>query len=77
MKRAPEAGTPGFRRLRRHRIIHGKDFQPHGAHASDSGPHGGVVTEPPDPGAPEIVARFRDPAGNQFAIYQERSLTRG
>jgi hypothetical protein len=39
--------------------------------------HGGVVTEPPDPAAPEIVARFRDPAGNLFAIYQERSLTRG
>jgi predicted enzyme related to lactoylglutathione lyase len=38
--------------------------------------HGGTVTQAPDPSAQEIVARFRDPAGNTFAMYQERSLGR-
>ena len=36
--------------------------------------HGGVVVEPPDPDAREIVAKFRDPAGNLFGTYQDRSL---
>ena len=36
--------------------------------------HGGEVVEPMHPGAPEIVARFRDPAGNVLGIYQERAL---
>ena len=35
---------------------------------------GGAVAQPIHPGAPEIVARFRDPAGNVVGIYQERSL---
>ena len=36
--------------------------------------HGGEVVEPVHPGAPEIVARFRDPAGNLLGIYQEKAL---
>lgn len=36
--------------------------------------HGGEIVEPVHPGAPEIVARFRDPAGNLLGIYQERAL---
>lgn len=39
--------------------------------------HGGEVVEPPDPDAHEVVARFRDPAGNVFGVYQERSLGGG
>ena len=38
--------------------------------------NGGQIVEPIHPGAPEIVARFRDPAGNLLGIYQERSLGR-
>ena len=36
--------------------------------------HGGEIVEPVQPGAPEIVARFRDPAGNLMGIYQEKAL---
>jgi len=36
--------------------------------------HGGEIVEPIHPGAPEIVARFRDPAGNLVGVYQERAL---
>lgn len=35
---------------------------------------GGDVVEPVHPGAPEIVALFRDPGGNLLGIYQERAL---
>lgn len=36
--------------------------------------HGGAIAQPIHRGAPEIVARFRDPAGNVVGIYQERAL---
>jgi predicted enzyme related to lactoylglutathione lyase len=36
---------------------------------------GGTIVEPIHPDAPEIVARFRDPAGNVLGIYQERALS--
>jgi hypothetical protein len=35
---------------------------------------GGAIVQPLHPGAPEAVARFRDPAGNVVRIYQERAL---
>ena len=35
---------------------------------------GGSIVEPIPPDGPEIVARFRDPAGNVLGIYQERAL---
>ncbi|MBX6362703.1 MAG: VOC family protein [Gemmatimonadetes bacterium] len=37
---------------------------------------GGEIVEPPDLAAREIIARFRDPAGNVFGLYQERGLAR-
>jgi hypothetical protein len=37
--------------------------------------HGGEVVQPVHPGAPEVTARFRDPAGNVVGIYQEKTLT--
>ena len=36
--------------------------------------HGGEIVEPIRPGAPDVVARFRDPAGNLMGIYQEKAL---
>ena len=36
--------------------------------------NGGEIVEPPIPEAPEVVARFRDPAGNVLGLYQERTL---
>jgi predicted enzyme related to lactoylglutathione lyase len=33
--------------------------------------HGGEVVQPPGADAPEITARFRDPAGNVLGLYQE------
>jgi hypothetical protein len=36
--------------------------------------HGGAIVQPLHPGASEIVARVRDPAGNLVGIYQERAL---
>ena len=33
--------------------------------------HGGVVVQPVGADAPEITARFRDPAGNVLGLYQE------
>jgi uncharacterized protein len=33
--------------------------------------HGGEVVQPIGADAPEITARFRDPAGNVFGLYQE------
>ena len=35
---------------------------------------GGEIVEGVHPGAPDVVARFRDPAGNLMGIYQERAL---
>lgn len=37
--------------------------------------HGGAIVEPVEPGAREVVALFRDPAGNVFGLYEERTLT--
>jgi hypothetical protein len=34
--------------------------------------HGGEVVQPIGADAPEITARFRDPAGNVLGLYQER-----
>lgn len=33
--------------------------------------NGGVIAQPVGADAPEITARFRDPAGNIFGLYQE------
>jgi uncharacterized protein len=33
--------------------------------------HGGEIVQPIGVDAPEITARFRDPAGNVFGLYQE------
>ena len=33
--------------------------------------HGGAVVQPVGADAPEITARFRDPAGNVIGLYQE------
>jgi predicted enzyme related to lactoylglutathione lyase len=33
--------------------------------------HGGEIVQPPGADAPEITARFRDPAGNVIGLYQE------
>lgn len=33
--------------------------------------HGGQIVQPVCEGAPEIIARFRDPAGNILGLYQE------
>jgi uncharacterized protein len=35
--------------------------------------HGGEIAQPIGDDAPEITARFRDPAGNLLGIYQEPS----
>ncbi|HTI72184.1 MAG TPA: VOC family protein [Candidatus Limnocylindria bacterium] len=35
---------------------------------------GGVIVQGIGGDAPEITARFRDPGGNVFSIYQERAL---
>ncbi|PZR74666.1 MAG: glyoxalase [Chthoniobacterales bacterium] len=34
--------------------------------------HGGELVQPIGADAPEITARFRDPAGNVFGLYQQR-----
>ena len=34
--------------------------------------HGGEIVQPVGANAPEITARFRDPAGNVLGLYQER-----
>ena len=38
--------------------------------------HGGVIVQPVGGDAPEITARFRDPAGNVLGLYQEPSHPR-
>ncbi len=35
--------------------------------------NGGEIAQPPGVDAPEITARFRDPAGNVMGLYQEPS----
>lgn len=35
--------------------------------------HGGEIVQPIGADAPEITARFRDPAGNVIGLYQHRS----
>jgi hypothetical protein len=35
--------------------------------------NGGKIVQPIGADAPEITARFRDPAGNVLGLYQERS----
>jgi predicted enzyme related to lactoylglutathione lyase len=35
--------------------------------------HGGEIVQPVGADAPEITARFRDPAGNVFGLYQHRA----
>ena len=35
--------------------------------------HGGTIVQPPGADAPEITARFRDPAGNIVGLYQQPS----
>jgi len=35
--------------------------------------HGGELVQPIGADAPEITARFRDPAGNVLGLYQDRS----
>jgi len=35
--------------------------------------HGGRIVQPPGMDAPELTARFSDPAGNLFGLYQEHS----
>jgi predicted enzyme related to lactoylglutathione lyase len=37
--------------------------------------NGGEIVQPLGADAPEITARFRDPAGNIFGLYQEPSAT--
>jgi len=37
--------------------------------------HGGDIEQPIGAERPEITARFRDPAGNVFGLYQEPSRT--
>src|SRR5215831_10072186 len=36
--------------------------------------NGGEIVQPIGGDAPEITARFRDPAGNVFGLYQQRSI---
>ncbi|HEX4439566.1 MAG TPA: VOC family protein [Thermoanaerobaculia bacterium] len=38
--------------------------------------NGGEIVQPPVLGAPDALARFRDPAGNLVGLYQEKALTR-
>lgn len=33
--------------------------------------HGGEIVQPVAAGAPEVIARFRDPAGNVLGLYEE------
>ncbi|HZE64148.1 MAG TPA: VOC family protein [Pyrinomonadaceae bacterium] len=37
--------------------------------------HGGEIVQPIGADLPEITARFRDPAGNVFGLYQEPAST--
>jgi predicted enzyme related to lactoylglutathione lyase len=38
---------------------------------------GGEVVQPPDVAAREVIAQFRDPAGNRFGLYQDPGLRGG
>lgn len=37
--------------------------------------HGGEIVQPIGADAPEVTARFRDPAGNVIGLYQQPSVT--
>jgi uncharacterized protein len=37
--------------------------------------HGGEIVQPIGADLPEVTARFRDPAGNVFGLYQEPTAT--
>jgi uncharacterized protein len=39
--------------------------------------NGGVIVQPADLATHDVVARFRDPAGNLIGLYQERALAGG
>jgi uncharacterized protein len=39
--------------------------------------NGGVVVQPPDHSARDVVARVHDPGGNLIGVYQERALAGG
>jgi predicted enzyme related to lactoylglutathione lyase len=39
--------------------------------------HGGAIVQPIGADAPEVTARFRDPAGNVLGLYQEPSAPGG
>ena len=39
--------------------------------------NGGTIVQRVEPGAPEVIARFRDPAGNIMGLYQEPARTNG
>ena len=39
--------------------------------------NGGEILEPIQPGARDVVARFRDPAGNLMGVYVEKALAQG
>jgi predicted enzyme related to lactoylglutathione lyase len=39
--------------------------------------HGGEVVQPTGADAPEVTARFRDPAGNVIGLYQEPGRSTG
>jgi predicted enzyme related to lactoylglutathione lyase len=39
--------------------------------------NGGEILEPTQPGARDVVARFRDPAGNLMGVYEEKALAQG
>ena len=39
--------------------------------------NGGVIVQPADHAAHDIVARVRDPGGNLIGVYQERALAGG
>ena len=38
--------------------------------------HGGELVQPIGADAPEVTARFRDPGGNVFGLYQDPSLAK-
>ena len=39
--------------------------------------NGGEILDPIQPGARDVVARFRDPAGNLMGVYVEKALAQG
>jgi predicted enzyme related to lactoylglutathione lyase len=39
--------------------------------------NGGVIVQPPDHAARDVVARVHDPGGNLIGVYEERALAGG